>query len=300
LRRRIFGRKGGGDAHDDCAAETRLRLEASHIAFKQIGSIPIRIAKRGFEPEQTVGVACARREAKLLRAVGKNVAGGDLIRARQGRRAPGAVHIVEDKRRSAGTSHLDSPAADADFIEQNFFWHEGQCLTRPTNIAPISGVVLFHREPEHWLEDRDLARFDGAAQQGADIEPSLDRPRLEQRLVEAALLIGHLDVIEAKLGRRQEHHMHLAANLDVAAEKLARLGFEDRPVVVPVNKERRREERAQHHNQHCRQGEQKRVHGSLCLRLTHEHLRGDVAKPGTIWSNPPTSSVMVAQRSCQD
>ena len=104
-------------------------------------------------------------------------------------------------------------------------------------------------------------------------QASIERD-LEQGLLEASLLIGNFDVVEAKLWCRQNHQMHLAADFNVAAEKLAGLGFEDWPVVVPVNKERRREERAQHQNQHCRKGEQKRVHGSLCLRLDREQSRG--------------------------
>ena len=269
-----FGRKGGGDAHDDGAFEARLLLEAGHVAFKQIGGVAVRIAQSGFEPEHTVCVACARREAKLLRAAGKNVAGRDLVGSGQRRGASRAVHILKDERRSARTRHLYASAAHADLVEQNFLRREGQRLPRPADIAPIACAVLFDRDAQHRLGDRDLARFDGAAQQRADIEPGLDRARLEQGLLEASLLIGNLDVVEAKLWRRQNHQMHLAANLDVAAEKLARLGFEDWPVVVPVNKQRRREERAQHHNQHCRQGEQKRVHGSLCLRLDCEQSRG--------------------------
>jgi hypothetical protein len=51
--------------------------------------------------------------------------------------------------------------------------------------------------------------------------------------------------------------MHLAADLYVASKQLARLSFEDRTVIVPINEERRREERAQYQNQHCRKGEQK-------------------------------------------
>ena len=68
-----------------------------------------------------------------------------------------------------------------------------------------------------------------------------------------ALLVGNLDVVEAKLGSRQQDEMDLAADLDLAAEKIGGLGLEDGPVVVPVDEERRREKRAQHHNQHCRQ-----------------------------------------------
>src|SRR5262249_16006598 len=136
--------------------------------------------------------------------------------------------------------------------------------------------------------------------ESADIERGFDRPCLEQRLFEAALRIRHLDVIESKLRRRQQHHMDLAVDLHVAAEKLARLSVEYGTVVVPVNEQRRREERAEHQNQHCRQDQQKRVHGSLCLRLDRELSREHVAKPGTSRSSPPASSVMVTQRSYQD
>ena len=86
-------------------------------------------------------------------------------------------------------------------------------------------------------------------QQRAEIEPSFERAGLEQGLVEIAVLVGDLDVVESKLGRRQEHEMHLAADLHLAAEQLGGLSLERRAIVVPVDEKRRGKQRAQHQNQ---------------------------------------------------
>ena len=132
------------------------------------------------------------------------------------------------------------------------FGTNGRALAGAPHIVPIAAAVLAQRETQHGVGDGDLARLDAAPQQRADIEPGLDRLRLEQGLIEASVLVGDLHIVEAELRRRQEHQMHLAADLDVAAEQLRGLRLEHRPVVVPVDKERRREERAEHDDQYCR------------------------------------------------
>ena len=86
---------------------------------------------------------------------------------------------------------------------------------------------------------------------------------LEERPVEASLLIGNLDVVEFELGRRQEHEVNLAADLHLAAEQVGGLRLEDGAIVVPVNEKRRGKKRAQDQNQHCRQREQERIHRRL-------------------------------------
>ncbi len=81
----------------------------------------------------------------------------------------------------------------------------------------------------------------------ASMVPLSSAPILSQASSERAsrngrrgvLLIGNLDVVESELGRRQQDEMDLAADLDLAAEQLGRLSLERRPVVVPVDKERR-------------------------------------------------------------
>src|SRR6516164_854366 len=289
-----------GNAHDDGSVIAWLGAEAVDVALKQNSDIAIGIAQRGFKTEHAGGIACTSREAKLLRASSKTVCRRDLVWTRQRRSAADTVDILEHERGDARARDLNPAAADAHLVEQHFLGNERQSLSGPTHIAPIAGAVVSQREPEHRLGDGDLARLYDTTHQRADIEPGFDRPRLEQRLVEAALRVRHLHIIEAKLWRRQKHHVHIAADPNVTAKKLACLGFKDRTVVVPVNKEGCREERAQHQNQHCCQGEQKRVHGSLCLRLDRELSRGGVAKPGTNWSSPPACPVMVSQRSYQD
>ena len=63
----------------------------------------------------------------------------------------------------------------------------------------------------------------GAGEQRADIEPGLERAGLEERPVEAALLIGDLDVVESELGRRQKDEVNLAADFHLAAEQVGGL-----------------------------------------------------------------------------
>ena len=127
-----------------------------------------------------------------------------------------------------------------------------------------------------------------AAEQRTDIEQGLDGAGLEQRRIETALLVGHLHIVESEFRRGEDDHMHLAAYLHLAAEQLGRLLLEDRAVVVPVDDERRGEQRAEHENQEGRQTEQERVHlrlkalilrarafrGAEIRRRTREHLEG--------------------------
>ena len=87
----------------------------------------------------------------------------------------------------------------------------------------------------------------------ADIEPGFERARFKQRPVEPPLLVGDLDVVEPELRRGQQDEMNLAADLDLPTEQLGGLGLEHRPVVVPVDEERRSKKRAQDQNQYCRQ-----------------------------------------------
>src|SRR5262249_46349020 len=54
-------------------------------------------------------------------------------------------------------------------------------------------------------------------------------------------------------------------DLHLAAEQFRRLSLERRTIGVPIDEERRREERAQHQDQQCRQSKQERVQ-LLCPR----------------------------------
>ena len=90
----------------------------------------------------------------------------------------------------------------------------------------------------------------------AEIEPGFERAGLEHRLVEIARLVGDLHIVEFQLRRRQQHEMNIAADLDLAAEQLRGLGLEHRTIIVPVDEERRGEQRAQHQDQQCRQSKE--------------------------------------------
>ncbi len=139
---------------------------------------------------------------------------------------------------------LDPAAADADLIEHHLFRGEGQRHAAPPHIAPIAGTVSLDIEPQNRIDDDNFARLDCSGEKRADIEPGFERLGLEKRLVETSLRISDRDVVEFELGRRQKDKVNFAANLHLPAEEIAGLGLEQRPVVVPVDEERRGKERA--------------------------------------------------------
>ena len=49
--------------------------------------------------------------------------------------------------------------------------------------------------------------------------------------------------------------MNVAADLDLAAQQFRGLCFEDGPVIVPIDEERRRKKGTEHKDQSCRQRE---------------------------------------------
>ena len=191
------------------------------------------------------------------------------------------------------------PPLTADQIEHDLLWREGERNTTASHVAPIAGAVRFHVDAQHRIDDGDLARLERARQHRAEIEPSFKRAGLEQGLVEIAVLVGDLDVVEAKLWRGQEQEMHLAAHLHLAAEQQARLSFERRAVVVPVDEKRRSKQRAQHQDQQCRKSEQERVQ-LLCPRPGCERAVTRQALSAPAGPGPRDAHIMLTQKSCQD
>ena len=244
---RIVPAVGGNirGAHDDGAVIGGRGAEPGHAAIEQIGGVAIEVAERRLDAEQPSFIGQAGRESELLRAAFEAVIGRHLVGARQRLGIGFAVEAVEGELRHALLGDLDLAAADADEVEQHVFGREGQRHATAAHIAPIAGTVGLEVEAQHRIDDGDFARLDGAAEQRADIEPGLERAHLEERSVETTLLIGNLDVVESELGRRQEHEVNLAADLDLAAEQVGRLRLEDGAIVVPVNEKRRGKQRAQ-------------------------------------------------------
>ena len=252
-------------AHDDGAVIERLAGETGHIAVEQIGDAPLGVAQRRLDAEQAGGIGRAGREAKLLLAPFEAVAGRDLVGSRQRGRARLAGDVLEREPRRALSGDLDPAAAHADRVEHDLLRREGKRDAGTPHVAPIAGAVRLHVDAEHRIDDGDPARLERPRQHRAEIEPGFERAGLEQGLVEIAVLVGDLDVVESELGRRQEQKMHLAADLHLPAEQLASLGLERRTIVVPVDEERRGKQRGQHQDQQCRQSEQERVQ-LLCPR----------------------------------
>ena len=57
---------------------------------------------------------------------------------------------------------FQAPAADADRVEHHLFGSEGQRHAGTAHIAPVAGTVLLEIEPQNRIDDRHLARLDGA------------------------------------------------------------------------------------------------------------------------------------------
>src|SRR5262249_26273599 len=80
-------RQRRGDTQDDRAVVAWLGSESGDVALKQNGGVAVGVAQRGFEAEDTVGVARTRGEAEFLRPPCKIVGRRDLVGTRQRRGA---------------------------------------------------------------------------------------------------------------------------------------------------------------------------------------------------------------------
>ncbi len=288
----VVGRLVGGSvshAHQDGAVIDGLAAEPRHPAVEHVGGVALDVAERRLDAQQSGRVRLARGEAQLLGTPFEAVGGRDLVGSRQGGGARLARDVLQREPRRSFLGDLDLAAADADRVEHDVLGGEWQADATAPHVAPVARAISLEVETQDGIENGDPARFNASAQQRADIEPGLERAGFEKRLVEASVLVGHLDVVESELGRGQQDEMHLAADLDLAAEQLGGLRLEDRPIVVPVDDERRRKQRAQHQDQQCRQREQKRVHLNLCPRLGSERVLTRQAPTAPTGPRPPAT-----------
>ncbi len=188
----------------DGAVELGLGAEPGHAAVERVGGVAVEIAQRRLDAEQS-----GRRRARWWRSA----APADAPRSRSWPRpckVPTAT-ARSPRRRSSSSVNCGTPClvisilppADADLVEHHVFRGERQRHAAASHIAPIAGAVGLEIEPQDRIDDGDLARLDGTAEQRADIEPGLERAGFEERPVEASLLIGDLDVVESELGRGQ-------------------------------------------------------------------------------------------------
>ncbi len=239
-------------AHEDGAVIGGCAAKPGDVAVDLIARVAVGIAQGGLKAKLPARIHGAGGEAQVLAAVAEVVIGGDLVGARQRRRARFAVDIAEDELADTVLGDLDRAATHADRVEKHVLWRKRHGDARPAHIAPIAGAVGVHRKAQDRIDNRELVRLDRAGEQRPDIEPRFERLRLEKRLVETAVRVGHLHVVEFQLRRGQHDEMDLAVDLHLAAEQLRGLLLEGRAIVVPVDEERRSKERAQHQNEQRR------------------------------------------------
>ncbi len=289
-----------GHAHEDGAVIDGGRAEPRDRTVELVGRGAVGIAHGGLHAELARLIHGPGGEANGLTAAFVVVFGGDFVGTGERGRARLAVDVGEHEFQHAVLDDLDRAAAHAHGVEQHVLRREGHGHARPSHIAPVPGAVGGEFEAQRGIDDGELMRFDRAGQKRPHVDLRLERLRLEERLLQAAVLVRHSDVVEFQLRRRQDDEMDLAANLDLAAEQLAGLLLEGGAVVVPVDEERCGEQSAQHQNQQRGQCEQKRVHRYLCLRLGCGRIIPAQSDKDASRFRRARRLIMLPQKSCQD
>ena len=261
-----------GDPHDEGTVVRRSRAKARDQAVKLIRGRAIGIAQRRLHPELPAVVYGPGRKPESLRPPFEVIGGGDFVGARERGCARLAVDIPEHERRYAFFDDLDRATRDTHGVEQHIFRYEWSPRAARSDIRPVAVARTVNMQPQGRIDDRELMCLDLAGQQRSHIDLGFEGLRLEKGRIEAPVGVRDPDAVEFEPRRRKDDQMDLAVHFDLPADELAGMGLERRAIVVPIDEERRREERTQHQYEQCRQCQQKRVHRSLCLWLGRRRI----------------------------